>query len=74
MVKSMMVNGLKIWDMDKENLFGQTEINTQVSGSVIYEMDKENNNLILEMFTMEIGLMIREKDMVIKYTKTVIST
>ena len=60
--------------MDKENLFGQTEINTQESGSVIYEMDKEYNNLILEMFTMEIGFMIREKDKVIKYTKTVIST
>ena len=49
---------------DLENIFRKIKINIQVNGKMIKYKEKEDFNGIMEIFMMEIGIIIKDMDMV----------
>ena len=48
--------------MEKVNLFGQTEIDIMVIGKMEKNMDMEYFIILMEIYMMENGIMIRKKE------------
>ena len=60
----MMEIGKIIENADLENIFRKIKINIQVNGKMIKYKEKEDFNGIMEIFMMEIGIIIKDMDMV----------